>query len=58
MKHQIIISEDQRDILYRVLKRWNVDFDGAEESQMLEMMLETLPQDEAEDPGCIHDFTM
>lgn len=58
MKYTIIVNEEQRNTMYAALRGFNAEFPGHETSEELEGMLECLPQDEAEDPGCVHDFTL
>lgn len=54
-KYLIQISETQRLALVEALMRLGHGID--EEDADLEPMLRALPEDEATDPGTIHDFT-
>lgn len=58
MKYQIIINENQRVALLQAMRALEMTVSFEDETcELLGAMLEALPQDEAEDPGCFHDFT-
>ena len=59
MKYEIIINEAQRVILLQAFRALESTISLEDEMcELLGDMLEALPQDEAEDPGCTHDFTL
>jgi hypothetical protein len=53
----IQISENQRLTLVQAFMALGHVVSLDEECDDLEAMLRSLPEDEASDPGCIHDFT-
>jgi hypothetical protein len=57
VKYTIQISENQRLTLVQAFMALGHVVSLDEECDDLEAMLRSLPEDEASDPGTIHDFT-
>jgi hypothetical protein len=56
-KYTIVISEEQRAILYAALRPHLQHVEASEEEVMLGGMLRDLPEHESLEPGAINDFT-